>query len=699
MTLVAGNGWVASGSNAIRTFAGPVPVGGGLNALMVLKINDNFTGSRLVNSAEITKADNDTNPNNTPPTDRDSTPGNDVASEDDQDKDIIEITPKPAPSTFDLAIVKKHIGASPYTVGDTVTFSLTVMNQGTEPAYSVEITDYMPAGLTLIDASWTSGFGTSTKTIAGPIASGASVSTTIKLRISPNFTGKTLTNEVEISKADDDTNPTNTPPVDVDGILDNIQTNNGTAKDDVTNESNTTNASNDLDNADIDRIDVLQNPIRGSIGNYVFLDNDGSNTQTSGDTPVVGVKVYLLNSSGIKMDSTNTGNDGQYLFSNLPLDTYSVQFVAPVGNLFVVPNQGGDTTKDSDAGSNGQTKQVTLTAAIPNLAVLDAGIKANPGCISDLIITSGALVESCKGKPYPTLTGIVVVGSGDAGTIDWYKKAQGGVAVATGTLSYTPAGNVMVNDTFYLEGRNTIQNAICQFLPRKRVVIVAKNCIDTVDLALKKTVDTKIAKLGDVITYTIKVWNNSKTNATGVGVTDQLPAGLQYVSATATRGTYTTTTGIWTIGSVAALSGNPVVGDTVTLSIKAKVLSEGVTFNTAEISSADQKDKNSTPGNGIDGENDLDRVCITVPIKLCLGQGVEVVVPTNYTGIIWKDATGIVIPSNGNTVTFIKAGTYNFTATNGQCPAGGCCPVIVEEVNCCPAELCIPFTIVKKKKS
>ena len=97
------------------------------------------------------------------------------------------------------------------------------------------------------------------------------------------------------------------------------------------------------------------------------------------------------------------------------------------------------------------------------------------------------------------------------------------------------------------------------------------------------------------------------------------------------------------------------------------------------------------------GEDDIDRQCFSVPIKLCVGQAVDVQVPSNYTGIVWKDAQGNIVPSSSNLVTFTKAGTYTFTATNGSCPTGGCCPVIVEEINCCPAEICIPFTIKKKR--
>jgi hypothetical protein len=52
-----------------------------------------------------------------------------------------------------------------------------------------------------------------------------------------------------------------------------------------------------------------------------------------------------------------------------------------------------------------------------------------------------------------------------------------------------------------------------------------------------------------------------------------------------------------------------------------------------------------------------------------------------------------------NVVLLDAAGEYTFTATNGTCPASGCCPIIIEAgTNCCPAEVCVPFTIKKKKK-
>ena len=309
------------------------------------------------------------------------------------------------------------------------------------------------------------------------------------------------------------------------------------------------------------------------------------------------------------------------------------------------------------------------------------------GCVSEKgdIIALNRI--ACKGDTFPTLKAIII----GNGTTNWYKTATGGVPIATNTLTYKPVGIVTATDSFFVEIKSRDSN--CPIISRRvRIIVVAQNCADTIDLALKKSIDKKIVQIGDVVTYTIKVWNESTKNATGVEVIDQLPAGVQYVSGVASRGSYTNTTGIWTVGNVAAN------GDTVTLTIKAKILSEGVTFNVAEISKADQKDRDSTPGNGLDGEDDTDRICVSAPVKLCLGQSAEVTVPSNYTGIVWKDAAGSIVPSNGNTIMLTKKGTYTFTAINGQCPAGGCCPVIVEEINCCPAELCVPFTIIKKKK-
>lgn len=56
---------------------------------------------------------------------------------------------------------------------------------------------------------------------------------------------------------------------------------------------------------------------------------------------------------------------------------------------------------------------------------------------------------------------------------------------------------------------------------------------------------------GATLTFTLTLTNESSVAATGVTVTDHLPSGLQFVSATG-DGSYDGNTGLWDVGDVAA---------------------------------------------------------------------------------------------------------------------------------------------------
>ncbi|MBN8820717.1 MAG: carboxypeptidase regulatory-like domain-containing protein [Spirosoma sp.] len=131
-------------------------------------------------------------------------------------------------SIFDLALTKKLATgqASVIKPGSQVTFTVTVKNQGTQPAYNIQVTDYVPAGLTLNDANWNqSGSLATLKTpISGSLAIGDSVKVNITFTVSSTVSGPII-NKAEISSADNDTNPNNTPPTDVDSTPDQNPTN------------------------------------------------------------------------------------------------------------------------------------------------------------------------------------------------------------------------------------------------------------------------------------------------------------------------------------------------------------------------------------------------------------------------------------------------------------------------------------------
>ena len=95
-----------------------------------------------------------------------------------------------------MALRKQVSTPGPYSAGDTVTFTITVFNQGSIDATGVEITEYVPTGMTNVDGDWTG----NTFTI-DTVTAGSSVSVDIDLEISPSFTDTLLTNNAEITSA------------------------------------------------------------------------------------------------------------------------------------------------------------------------------------------------------------------------------------------------------------------------------------------------------------------------------------------------------------------------------------------------------------------------------------------------------------------------------------------------------------------
>ncbi len=106
------------------------------------------------------------------------------------------------------------------------------------------------------------------------------------------------------------------------------------------------------------------------------------------------------------------------------------------------------------------------------------------------------------------------------------------------------------------------------------------------DLAVIKEVDNPSPLVGDTIVYTITVANNGPDNATGVALTDLLPAGLTYISDDG-GGSYVSGTGVWTIGALN-------VGSSATLQITAQVVNAGEIINTARVTASDQTDPDIT---------------------------------------------------------------------------------------------------------
>ncbi|MFJ4624163.1 hypothetical protein [Streptomyces sp. NPDC088812] len=94
------------------------------------------------------------------------------------------------------------------------------------------------------------------------------------------------------------------------------------------------------------------------------------------------------------------------------------------------------------------------------------------------------------------------------------------------------------------------------------------------DLAVVKAADATTVTVGQTVTYRVTVRNTGPNGATGVTVTDRLPAGLVFLSADGTTGGYDAGTGRWAVGDLADGAG-------ATLVLRGKATRAGRITNTA----------------------------------------------------------------------------------------------------------------------
>ncbi len=95
-------------------------------------------------------------------------------------------------------------------------------------------------------------------------------------------------------------------------------------------------------------------------------------------------------------------------------------------------------------------------------------------------------------------------------------------------------------------------------------IVSSTSTIPGSDLELTLIADQATALEGDQVTFTLTATNHGPDQTTGVSINQALPAGLTYVSATPSAGSYTAATGQWLVGPIADQ-------DIVTLDVTASV--------------------------------------------------------------------------------------------------------------------------------
>ena len=113
-----------------------------------------------------------------------------------------------------------------------------------------------------------------------------------------------------------------------------------------------------------------------------------------------------------------------------------------------------------------------------------------------------------------------------------------------GTLTNSATATIVVKPTLAGPLSNTVSvsGAETDPTPFNNSTTTSTTVTPSIDLALSKTDSPDPVIVGNNLTYTINVSNNGSINATGVVVTDTLPAGITFVSANSSQGSCSGTT-------------------------------------------------------------------------------------------------------------------------------------------------------------
>jgi len=114
--------------------------------------------------------------------------------------------------------------------------------------------------------------------------------------------------------------------------------------------------------------------------------------------------------------------------------------------------------------------------------------------------------------------------------------------------------------------------------------------LNSADIAISKSVDNAAPQAGGAISYTLIVSAFGPATSTGVIATDILPAGLTFVSASSSIGSYSSSSGIWSIGDMSASSSATLIinalvnfgtaGQTITNSVSVAQSASSADWNT-----------------------------------------------------------------------------------------------------------------------
>ncbi|MCB9875429.1 MAG: DUF11 domain-containing protein [Planctomycetaceae bacterium] len=628
---------------------GSVASGGSATLQIVASVT--ATGTQT-NTAQVTASDQ---------ADPDSTPNNNVAMEDDQDSAGLTA------SIADLSLTKAVDNASP-NVGDNITFTLTAANAGPDSATNVAVTDVLPAGLTFVSSTPSQGTfvsGTGVWTV-GTIANGGNATLQIVATVA-SVGAKTNSAQVTASdQADSDSTP-----------------NNGVASEDDQESVVVTPQLVDLSLTK--SVDVASPNVGDNVTFTLTLANAGPNSATNAivtDALPTGLTFVSSTPSQGSYDSGTGAWTAGTIASGANATLQITAAVASSGTktnttqVTSVDQADSDSTPNNSIASEDDQAAVSVTPQVADLSIAKTVSNATPDIgdnvtftvtvsnagpdsatnvtVMDTFPTGMTFVSATPSQGiYDNTTGVWTVGT----VANAANPTLLIVATVAAAMSQTNTAEIAASDQF--DPDSTPNNGVTTEDDLASILLTPT----AADLSLAKTVSNATPNVGDNVTFTLTASNAGPDTATNVAVTDSLPTGLTFVSATPSQGTYSDTTGLWTVGSI----GN---GAAASLQIVATVASTGAKTNSAQVTASDQTDPDSTVNNGVATEDDQASVAVTPQvIDLSLAKTIDNATPNvrdNVTFTITVSNAGPDAASGVTVLDAIPAGMTFVSSTPSQ---------------------------------
>ena len=500
-------------------------------------------------------------------------------------------------------VVTKTDGVASIIAGTSTTYTITLTNAGpSTETPGVILSDPIPAGTTIGSPpppDCVIILSTFTCTTTAPIAPGGSISYQLTLNVPPGYASATLANTATVTFTPiAETDPTNNAATDTDAVTSvaDLAITKTDAPDPVVagNDVTYTLTATNLGPSDAAGV-LVTDTLPGSVTFVSATPSQGSCSQLAGvvTCPLGVVSVGATSTISIVVTTTIDG-----LITDTAVVSSSTPDPVPANNT---ASQSTTVTAAADLAvtkTDGVASISAGTSTTYTITVTNNGPSTEPaGVVIDDPIPAGTTGTSAEPDcTDPAVFPFTFICTTSAPLV-------AGAFVTYQLTIAIPAGYVLPAVT------NTASITVSPLLDPN----AANDSATDVD-ALASSADLSIVKsdapdpvtIGGTLTYTLVVTNNGPADATGVSVTDTLPAGVTFGTATPTQGSCVQAAGVLTcpLGTVLASA-------TATITITVTPTVPGSISNTATVSAttldpvpANNSDSEATDGRRVGRSRD-----------------------------------------------------------------------------------------------